>query len=85
VRRTSGFDDGLRGGASFSRDAQYRRPPAVNDLPLQKAVELFPLARHSDTRSDHTAVVSSMHGSLLRPDHEIDTGLVQRILASRHL
>jgi hypothetical protein len=71
--------DGPQDGVSFNRDAQYRRPPAVNDLPLQNAVELFPLARHSDTRSDHTAVVSSMHHRLLGADHEIETGVMQRI------
>jgi hypothetical protein len=55
----------------------------VNVLPLQNTVELFPLARHSETRSDHTAVLSSMHSSLLCADHKIDTGVVQRIPNAR--
>jgi hypothetical protein len=50
----------------------------VNDFPLQNAVELCPLERHSETRVNHIDV-SAMHESLRRAAHNGETGVVQRI------
>jgi hypothetical protein len=52
----------------------------VNDFPLQNAVELCPLERHSETRVNHIDV-SAMHESLRRAAHNGETGVVQRIPA----